>query len=221
MRILVVEDEHRIATSIKKGLEQEKYAVDVAFDGETGLDMALSEEFDVLILDRMLPGMDGLEICKVLRREGVHTPVLMLTARGSVSDKVDGLDNGADDYMTKPFSFEELLARLRALTRRPKTELNLKLVVGDLEIDPSSYEVKVGNKPVNLSSKEYSVLEYLARNAGKTVTKEKLINHVWNYDADILPNTVEATIKNLRRKIGEKLISTVRGFGYKLDKGNV
>lgn len=213
----MVEDEHRIAQSIKKGLEQERFAVDVCFDGESGLDMALSEEYDLIILDRMLPGMDGLEICKKMRQENIHTPVLILTARGLVVDKVEGLDSGADDYMTKPFSFEELLARIRALTRRPKASLNTVLAVGDLTLDNGSYEVKKKDKQVELSSKEFSLLEYLMRNQGKTLSKEQIISHVWDYDADILPNTVEVNVKNLRKKIGEDLIKTVRGFGYKID----
>nr|OGC89855.1 MAG: DNA-binding response regulator [Candidatus Amesbacteria bacterium RBG_19FT_COMBO_48_16] len=222
MRILIVEDEHRIANSIKKGLEQEHFAVDVAYSGSDGWDLAEGEEYDLIILDLMLPGMDGLEICRKLRRAGINTPVLMLTAKGQVQDRVTGLDTGADDYVTKPFAFEELLARVRALTRRPKVTLDPVLTTDDLSLDTKSYEVKRGIHLIKLTAKEFSLLEYLLRNSGNILTKEQIISHVWNYDADILPNTVEVNIRNLRNKIdrpfkGKKaLIATVRGFGYKV-----
>jgi len=222
MRILVVEDEHRIANSIKKGLEQEHFAVDVAYSGSDGWDLAEGEEYDLIILDLMLPGIDGLEICRKLRRAGINTPVLMLTAKGQVQDRVTGLDTGADDYVTKPFAFEELLARVRALTRRPKVTLDPVLTTDDLSLDTKSYEVKRGIHLIKLTAKEFSLLEYLLRNSGNILTKEQIISHVWNYDADILPNTVEVNIRNLRNKIdrpfkGKKaLIATVRGFGYKV-----
>lgn len=222
MRILVVEDEHKIAQSIKKGLEQETYAVDLAFDGEIGLDMALSEEFDLIILDRMMPEMDGIEICKRVRKKGIHTPILILTARGQVDDRVEGLDAGADDYLTKPFAFEELLARIRALKRRPSDVLNEVLAIDDLSVNTNTFEVKRAGKIIHLSSKEFSLLEYLLRHQGKIVTKEQIINHVWSYDSDVLPNTVEVYIGYLRQKIDKNLASkiplihTVRGFGYKL-----
>lgn len=222
MRILVVEDEHRIANTIKKGLEQEHYAVDVAYTGTDGFDLASSEEYDCIILDLMLPEMDGITICKELRKNKVNTPIIMLTAKGQIQDKIHGLDSGADDYITKPFSFEELLARIRALTRRPKTVLKQILIVADLELDTKSYSVKRNNKQINLSSKEFSLIEYLMRNANVICTKDQIIAHVWDYDADILPNTVEVYIRNLRNKIDvpfnnkKPLIHTVRGFGYKL-----
>ncbi|OGG11553.1 DNA-binding response regulator [Candidatus Gottesmanbacteria bacterium RBG_13_45_10] len=222
MRILVVEDEHRIAQSIKKGLEQEKYAVDVAYTGSDGFDLAASEDYDIIILDLMLPEMDGLTICQELRKKQIHTPVLVLTAKGQVENKVTGLDAGADDYITKPFSFEELLARIRALIRRPKTVIETKLTVSDLSLDSTSYVVTRKNKLIQLSNKEFSLLEYLMRNADKILTKDQIINHVWNYEADILPNTVEVYIRNLRNKIDnpftptKPLIHTVRGFGYKI-----
>jgi len=222
MRILIVEDEHRIANSIKKGLEQEHFAVDVAYSGSDGWDLAEGEEYDLIILDLMLPGIDGLEICRKLRRAGINTPVLMLTAKGQVQDRVTGLDTGADDYVTKPFAFEELLARVRALTRRPKVTLDPVLTTDDLSLDTKSYEVKRGIHLIKLTAKEFSLLEYLLRNSGNILTKEQIISHVWNYDADILPNTVEVNIRNLRNKIdrpfkGKKaLIATVRGFGYKV-----
>lgn len=223
MRILVVEDEHRIANSIKKGLEQEGYAVDVAYSGTDGYDLASSEEYDAIILDLMLPEMDGLTICSELRKEKINTPILVLTAKGQIHDKVKGLDSGADDYMVKPFSFEELLARIRALIRRPKATLGLTLSVSDLTLNPQSFEVKRGDKTVILSNKEFSLLEYLMRNKGKILTKDQIIAHVWDYDADILPNTVEVYIRNLRNKIDipfknkKNLISTIRGFGYRIE----
>src|SRR3989339_728591 len=212
MRILVVEDEHRIANSIKKGLEQEKYAVDVAYTGETGWDLASSEEYDAIILDLMLPGIDGLTICRNLRQAGKQIPILILTAKDQTGDKVEGLNSGADDYLVKPFAFEELLARIRALVRRPKNTLNPVLKVAELELNTSTYEVKMGEKQISLSNKEFSLTEYLMRNAGKVLTKDQIISHVWNYDADVLPNTVEVYVKALRRKIGQNLIKTVRGF---------
>lgn len=227
MRILVVEDEHRIANTIKKGLEQERYAVDIAYTGNDGYDLASTEEYDVIILDLMLPEMDGITICKELRKKKVHSPILMLTAKGQLQDKVTGLDIGADDYMTKPFSFEELLARIRVLFRRPKTSLSSLLTAGDLSLDLSTFTVKRGETPIQLSSKEFSLLEYLLRNAEKIVTKDQIIGHVWNYDSDILPNTVEVYIRNLRNKIDTPypkktaFINTVRGFGYKLDINHV
>ena len=216
MRILVVEDEHRIANAIKKGLEQEKYAVDVAYTGETGWDLASSEEYDAIILDLMLPGIDGLTICRNLRQAGKQIPILILTAKDQTGDKVEGLNSGADDYLVKPFAFEELLARIRALVRRPKNTLNPVLKVAELELNTSTYEVKMGEKQISLSNKEFSLTEYLMRNAGKVLTKDQIISHVWNYDADVLPNTVEVYVKALRRKIGQNLIKTVRGFGYKI-----
>jgi DNA-binding response OmpR family regulator len=222
MRILVIEDEHRIANTIKKGLEQERYAVDVTYNGLDGFDLASTEEYDLIILDLLLPGMDGITVCKELRKNQIHTPILMLTAKGQIQDRVYGLDSGADDYLTKPFSFEELLARIRALTRRPKTFLEATLSVADLQLNPKSFEVKRAGKSIKLSSKEFSLLEYLMRNSGKILTKNQIISHVWNYDADILPNTVEVYIRNLRQKIDipfknkKPLIQTVRGFGYKL-----
>jgi two-component system, OmpR family, response regulator len=223
MRILVVEDEHKIANSIKKGLEQENYAVDVAYDGETGYDLAFCEEYDLILLDLMLPDMSGIEICSKLRKNNNHTPILILTAKGQISDKVEGLDSGADDYLTKPFSFEELLARIRALVRRPKdTVINQQITIADLTLDSKHFTVNRSGVEIKLSSKEFSLLEYLMRNAAKIVTKDQIIEHVWDYESDILPNTIEVYIKNLRNKIDSPftnstpLIHTIRGFGYKL-----
>ncbi len=222
MRILVVEDEHKIAASLKKGLEQENYSVDVSYDGIEGYDLASSEEYDAILLDLMLPGMDGVSICKKLRENKLNTPILMLTARSELEDKVNGLNFGADDYITKPFSFEELLARLRAVLRRPKVSEPQILTCGDLELDPQRFEVRRNNIKIDLSKKEFALMEYLIKNKNKIVTKEQIISHVWDYDSDILPNTVEQHIRYVRNKIdvpfknSVPLIHTVRGFGYKL-----
>lgn len=216
MRILVVEDEHKIANSIKKGLEQELYAVDVAYDGEEGYDLASSEDYDLIILDLMLPKLDGVSICKKLRQDGIHIPILILTAKGQINDKVEGLDAGADDYLTKPFAFEELLARVRALVRRPQKTQRSNLTIENLSLNTTTYEVQRGRKNIQLSGKEYALLEYLLRHPNQILTKDQIISHVWNYDADILPNTVEVYIGYLRNKIGQDLIKTVRGFGYKI-----
>lgn len=217
MRILVVEDEHKIANSIKRGFEQETWAVDVAYDGEEGYDLASSEEYDVILLDLLLPKMDGVSVCKKLREDGKHTPVLMLTARGELSDKVEGFESGADDYLVKPFAFEELLARVRALARRPREAKSEELKAKNLTLNTNTFDVKMGGKSIELSRKEFALLEYLMRNVGKVVSKENIIAHVWDYEADILPNTVEVFIGYLRDKIGSDLIKTVRGFGYKIN----
>ena len=222
MKLLVVEDEHKIANSIKKGLEQEQFTVDVAYDGNEGYDLASSNSYDVVVLDLMLPGMDGMSICKKLREENKHTPILMLTAKGQLEDKVNGLNAGADDYLVKPFAFAELLARIRALSRRPIQHQSTIIRVSDLELNTISFEIKRGREVIKLSRKEFSLLEFLMRHANTIVTKDQIINNVWDYEADVLPNTVEVYVGYLRNKIdkafkNEKpLIHTVRGFGYKL-----
>lgn len=222
MKVLIVEDEHKIANSIKQGLMQENFTVDVACDGTTGYDLAVSEEYDVIILDRLLPGMEGLQICRKLREQKNHTPILILTAKGQIADRVEGLENGADDYLIKPFAFEELLARIRALGRRPKKTLETILKLADLSLNTKTYEVKRGNTLIQLSSKEFAFLEYLLRHPQEILTKDQIINHVWNYDSNILPNTIEVYIGYLRSKIDKpfkkspKLIHTIRGFGYKI-----
>lgn len=221
MRILLIEDEQKIANAIKRGLEQESYAVDIVYDGKEGFGKALNGKFDVLILDRMLPNIDdGLTICRAVRDQGLHQPILLLTARDSTRDRVEGLDSGADDYLVKPFSFEELLARVRALLRRPQETKETTLRVGDLSLRPDTFEVLRGEKSIELSRKEFSLLEYFMRNPGRILTKDQIIAHVWDFDADILPNTVEAFVASLRQKIdrpfqGKPLLHTVRGFGYK------
>ena len=217
MRVLVIEDEHKIANAVKKGLTHESYAVDVVYDGVEGYDMASSEQYDVIILDIMLPGMDGIEICKKLRAQNIHIPILMLTSKSQVEDKVLGFNSGADDYLTKPFAFAELLVRIRALTRRPQNSVGTVLTVANLTLDTTNYEVKRGGNRIRLSNKEYALLEYLMRHKNQVVTKGQIINHVWNYDADVLPNSVEVYIRHLRSKVDEPfpdkhLIHTVKGF---------
>jgi len=222
MKILVVEDEHRIVQSIKKGLELEKMIVDIAYDGISGFDQATSEEYDLIILDLMLPGMSGWEICSQLRKNKNETPILILTARGQVEEKIEGFNRGADDYLVKPFAFEELVARIRALTRRPKKIVGELLKVEDLTLNKDSFEVKRNHKNIKLSNKEFTLLEFLMRHPGQILSKTQIINHVWNYETDILPNTVEVYIRNLRNKIDKdfsySLIQTIRGFGYKIGK---
>jgi DNA-binding response OmpR family regulator len=223
MRILVIEDDAKIAGAIKKGLEMKGYAVDAVYDGPSGLAHAVDSDYDVVILDRMLPGgLDGAEIATKVRREGVNVPILMLTARGTVGDKVQGLNSGADDYLVKPFSFDELTARIKALLRRPKVTSGAILQVGDLSLDTISYEVMRSDKPIKLSQREYALLEYLMYHQGQVVSKDMIINHVWDGEADILPNTVEVYVGYLRNKIDRpfkrkpSLLQTKRGFGYKL-----
>ncbi len=221
MRVLIVEDEHKIANALRRALEQESYAVDVSYDGDDGYAMATTEPYDVAIIDRMLPGeYDGIAIVTAMREAKIHTPVLLLTALGSTTDKTTGLDSGADDYLVKPFALEELLARVRALLRRPVATQHAKLELGDLVLDTVNFEVTRAGKPIQLTSKEFALLEYLMRNQGRPLSKDTIIAHVWDYDADILPNTVEVYIKYLRNKIDTPfdtpLLHTVRGFGYKL-----
>ncbi|HPS40591.1 MAG TPA: response regulator transcription factor [Candidatus Woesebacteria bacterium] len=224
MRVLLVEDEHRISQSIKKGLEQENFLVEVAFDGETAFDLASSQEYEVIILDLMIPKMDGVTVCKKLRAEKVHTPILILTARSEVEDKVLALNFGADDYLVKPFAFAELLARVRALTRRPKLQQSFILKVADLELDTKNFEVKRAGKNIDLSKKEFTFLEYLMRHKNRILSKDQIVANVWDYEADILFNTVEVYVGYLRNKIDKPfkdkkpLIRTVRGFGYKIEE---
>ncbi|HKX73202.1 MAG TPA: response regulator transcription factor [Candidatus Saccharimonadales bacterium] len=222
MRVLIVEDERKIANALKRGLEQESFAVDVSFDGDDGLAMALDEPYDVIVLDRMLPGTDGLSLCKQVREAGKQVPIIMLTAKDAIGDRVAGLNSGADDYLIKPFAFEELLARIRSLLRRPAQVISPVLACDDLTMNTQTFEVRRSDTQVALTSKEFALLEYLLRNQGKVLTKDTIIGHVWDYDADILPNTVEVYISYLRNKIDRAfpdrpgLVHTMRGFGYKL-----
>ncbi|MHB8894265.1 MAG: response regulator transcription factor [Candidatus Geothermincolia bacterium] len=220
MRILLVEDDRKIARAIKKGLEQAAYAVDIAGDYDEGLGLAVTEDYDLLVLDRMLPGSaEGMDLCREVRKRGRDVPILMLTARDKVVDRVDGLNAGADDYLIKPFAFEELLARVKALLRRPQSTIGEVLRVANLSLDTGTFKATRAGVDIPLSRKEYALLEYLMRNEGIVLSRDSIIAHVWDYDADVLPNTVEVYIGYLRNKIdkpfkGDKLIHTARGFGY-------
>lgn len=223
MRILVIEDEPKIAKAVKQGLELKGFAVDAVMDADSGYASAIDSSYDLIVLDRMLPGsIDGVALCKKLRAEGIHTPVLMLTARGTIGDRVEGLNSGADDYLVKPFSFDELTARVRALLRRPQTQVGTKLAISDLTLDSTTYEVQRAGKNIKLSHKEFALLEYLMHHPTQVLAKDMIINHVWDQNADILPNTIEVYIGYLRRKIdlpfpkSPALLHTMRGFGYKL-----
>lgn len=218
MRILVVEDEKKIANLIKRGLKEEGYAVDLAADGVEGEFLASTNQYDVIILDVMLPKMDGIALCESLRSKKVSAPIIMVTAKDAVSDKVKGLDRGADDYLTKPFAFEELLARIRALLRKPDGRTAAKLKVGGLELDPVSYKVTRDGREITLTAKEYALLEYLMRNAGSVVTRTMIAEHVWDINFDADTNIIDVYINYLRRKVddgfGTNLINTIRGRGY-------
>ncbi len=222
MRVLVVEDERRIADFLKKGLSEQGDAVDLASDGEEALSWAAVAEFDTIVLDIMLPIRDGIEVCRLLRKKGVRTPILMLTARDAVEDRVLGLDSGADDYLVKPFAFAELLARLRALTRREPTPLGAVLRVGDLTLDTRTREASRAGGFIPLTSREYALLQYLMRHPNQVLTRTMIAEHVWNYDFDNATNVIDVHVRNLRRKIDEphpdKLIQTVRGAGYRISE---
>jgi two-component system OmpR family response regulator len=224
MRIVVIEDEVKIAQAIKRGLELKGFAVDAVHDADTGLSYASDDDYDLVILDRLLPGsMDGVELCRRLRSEGRNVPILMLTALGTIGDRVEGLNSGADDYLVKPFSFEELTARVKALLRRPAEHTGAVMKAGDLAVDTATYHVARGDDAIKLTSKEFALLEYLLRSQGRVVTKDMIISHVWDEDADVLPNTVEVYMGYLRNKIDrafpkrKPLLHTLRGFGYKLE----
>jgi heavy metal response regulator len=222
MRILVVEDEEKVASFIRKGLEEEHYAVDVALDGEEGLLLAEMNPYDLIVLDLMLPKVDGFRFLSRLRADSVDTPVLVLTARDTVTDKVRGLDLGADDYLTKPFSFDELVARVRALLRRGKPQRAPVLRVADLTLDPAARRVTRSDKMIELTAKEYALLEYLVRHAGQVLTRTMIAEHVWDQTFDSYTNVIDVYVNYLRKKIDQgfepKLIHTVRGVGYVLRK---
>ncbi|NDJ76954.1 MAG: response regulator transcription factor [Chloroflexi bacterium] len=224
MRVLVVEDEPGIANFVRQGLTEAGYAVDVAWDGQEGLACALAVEYDVLVLDIMLPRLDGLEVLRELRDQGRQTPTIMLTARDTVPDRVDGLDAGADDYLVKPFAFPELLARVRALLRRPPLQTGTVLVVDDLEMDTVTRLVRRGDCSIDLSPREYAVLEYLMRHPNQVLTRTQIGEHVWNLDFYNESNVVDVYIGYLRRKIDKAhavpLIQTVRGVGYRICAGD-
>lgn len=220
MRLLVVEDEKKVASFIRKGLEEEGYAVDVASDGEAGLGMAMDRVHDLIILDIQLPRKSGLELLRELRAKQVATPVLLLTVRAAIEDKVLGLDAGADDYLTKPFAFQELVARVRALLRRRSEGLQTELRVSDLTLDPVRHTVSKGAEKIDLTAKEFALLEYFMRNPGRVLTRTMIAEHVWDYDFDSMTNVIDVYVNYLRRKIDAdrepKLIHTVRGVGYML-----
>ena len=218
MRILVVEDEKKVASFIKRALEEEYYSVDEAFDGKEGLRLAFSEDYDLIILDIMLPYKDGISILKELRKENISTPVLFLTAKDNIADKVIGLDSGADDYLAKPFALDELLARVRALLRRKSVDKNILLKAADLQLDPESHKVFRADTEIQLTPKEYSVLEYLLRNKNHVVSRSKLSEHVYDYHFDTDTNVIDVYINKLRNKIDKDfenpILFTVRGVGY-------
>ncbi len=218
MRVLVVEDEIKMARAIRRGLEQEGYAVDVIPEGKEALSLATEYEYDAVVLDVMLPGLDGFAVCEALRSRGRWAPVLMLTARDAVEDRIRGLDVGADDYLVKPFAFGELLARLRALIRRGPNERPQVLEVGDVVLDPAAHTVARAGDPVDLSPREFALLEYLMRNAGQVVTRTRLLEHVWDYNYNGLSNVVDVYVGYVRKKLeypfGRPFIRTVRGVGY-------
>jgi heavy metal response regulator len=220
MRLLVVEDEKKVSSFIKKGLEEEGYAVDAAHDGEEGLYMALDGVHDLIILDIQLPKMDGLQVLQEIRKQKVKTPVLLLTVRATIEDKVLGLDSGADDYLTKPFAFQELVARLRALLRRRAEAEPTVLKVADLELDPARRTVLRGEEKIDLSPREFSLLDYFMRNPGRVLTRTMITEHVWDYDFDTDTNVIDVYVNYLRKKIDSNrdpgLIQTVRGVGYVL-----
>ncbi len=220
MRLLVVEDETKVASFIKKGLEEEGYAVDLASDGEVGLEMALDGVHDLIILDMNLPMTDGLSVLQNLRQKKVATPVLLLTVRAAIEDKVLGLDSGADDYLTKPFAFEELVARVRALLRRRAEAEPSVLQIADLRLDPARRIVFRGDEKIDLTPKEFSLLDYFMRNPGRVLTRTMIAEHVWDYDFDTTTNVIDVYVNYLRKKIDayreQKLIQTVRGVGYVL-----
>ncbi len=220
MRILIVEDNRRLNNSLKMSLVEDGYAVDSAFDGEEGQDLAEMTPYDAIILDLMLPKKGGIEVCRDLRKRRVNTPILMLTARDTVEDRVLGLDSGADDYLIKPFALNELRARLRALLRRESGDKSGRLVVGDLTLDPAGHQVSRAGQPIELTAKEFALLEYFMRNAGRLITREMAEDHIWNYDFDGTSNVVDVYVRRLRRKIDDpsevKLFETVRGAGYRL-----
>ena len=222
MRVLLVEDDADVARFIRKGLTEETYAVDVAESGEQAMYLASLNAYDAAILDVMIPAPDGMEVCRRLRKSGSTLPILMLTALDTVDQKIAGLDAGADDYLAKPFEFRELLARMRALMRRGGATISAVLDAGDLQIDTRSHRVTMNGQSLTLTTKEYSVLEYLARNAGRIVTREEIAEHVWNEDYDPFTNLIEVYINRLRRHIEtvseRKLIHTVRGAGYMLQQ---
>jgi DNA-binding response OmpR family regulator len=220
MRVLLVEDEKGVAGFIRKGLEEERYAVDISGDGHEGLSLAAMNQYDLIILDVMLPGLNGIEVCRQIRKQGIKTPVMMLTAKDSVTDKVLGLDSGADDYLTKPFLFEEFLARVRALTRRKTIEI-VELSCEELRLDVRSHKVYVGDREIILRPKEFAILECLLRNKGHVLSRTQIMENIWGYNFDAITNIVDVHINAIRERFSEvcdrDYIRTVRGIGYTVD----
>ena len=223
MRLLLVEDNKRLSDSLRRTLEDDGYVIDVAFDGLDGEEMGLMDVYDVIILDIMLPGKDGTQVCRALRNKRIRTPVLMLTARDALEDRVLGLDSGADDYLVKPFEVDELRARLRALLRRESSVKTGILQVADLQLDPATHSARRGDQPIDLTAKEFSLLEYLMRHPNHLITREMAENHLWSYEKIVASNVVDVYIRRLRRKIDDghdiKLIETMRGAGYRIRDG--
>lgn len=220
MRVLIVEDESRLATLIRRALVEEGHAVDVVGDGEAALSWAASATYDAIVLDVMLPGMNGIEVCRTLRSRRDYTPVLLLTARDTIADRVQGLDAGADDYLTKPFALTELAARLRALSRRPRVAVDTVITIGGLRLDSARRQVWRDEQEIALPNKEFRILEYLVRNPNRVMTRDMIANHVWDYEFVNATNVIDVHIRQLRRKLDEdgkpSLIETVRGMGYRL-----
>ncbi len=223
MKLLIIEDEKKVAKFIEQGLREEHYEVLCAYDGEEGLEMALNGEFDGIVLDLMLPKRDGISLLREFRARGMTTPVLILTAKGTIQDKITGLDSGADDYLAKPFHFEELTARIRSMLRRSSVEKSTQLKVGDLVLDPISRKAKRGAVEIELTAREYALLEYLMRNADRVLSRSVITQHVWNYNFAVDSNLVDVYINRLRNKVeadgGSRLIHSIRGVGYVMREG--
>lgn len=222
MRILLIEDNRRLNTSLKMSLIDDGYAVDSAYDGEEGQDLAEMTPYDAIILDIMLPKKDGLEVCRDLRKQRINYPIIMLTAKDTVEDRVQGLDSGADDYLIKPFAFQELRARLRALLRRDSSDKTGTITIADLMLDPAAHNVERGGTSIDLTAKEFALLEYFMRNPNRLITRQMAETHIWSYDFDGTSNVVDVYVRRLRRKVDDpfdvKLLETLRGAGYRLVK---
>jgi len=220
MRILIIEDNHRLNNSLRMNLAHEGYSVDSAYDGQEGQDLAELTPYDLIILDILLPEKDGLEVCRELRRRRIHIPILLLTARDSIDDRVQGLDIGADDYLVKPFAMRELLARLRALLRRNHPYTNGQLAIGDLIVDPATHSVEREGRSIDLTPREFTLLEYFMYHPTQVVTREMIEQHIWNYDFECNSNVIDVYVRRLRRKVDDpfqvKLLATIRGIGYRL-----
>lgn len=225
MRILIVEDDRKLAQQLQRGMDESGHTASVAFDGKEGLDAALAGDFDVLVLDVMLPGMDGLSMVRRLRQRRVGAPILLLTARDTPEDIITGLDSGADDYLTKPFSFKVLMARIRALARRRQPDPQAPMRIADLSLDPATHEVRRAGSVVSLSRTEFVILELLMRNSGRVITRDRLIEAVWGHDRDVQSNTLDVFIRQLRSKVEPsgtaKFLHTIRGIGYTLREEDV